>query len=83
MIDIYTDEIVEYDETFMVHLRTLDSTSMDNATVIIKDNDGRPLLLITQLIFDQISSALSVNRRYAVHRYFHLKPRRETTSQCI
>lgn len=49
MIDIYTDEIVEYDETFMVHLRTSDSTSMDNATVIIKDNDGRPLLLITQL----------------------------------
>ena len=47
-IHTFHDRIVEEDETFIVHLSTSDSASIDNATVIIKDDDGRPLFLIIQ-----------------------------------
>lgn len=45
-INTFHDRIVEDDETFMVHLSTSGSPSNDNAIVIIKDDDGRPLFLM-------------------------------------
>ena len=54
-IDTFSDTYVEEDETFIVHLSTSDSASIDNATVIIKDNDGRPLFFIIQSCYFQWS----------------------------